>query len=178
MMIEGPTFLRRFFVARREAQKQHHHWAAEDGSSILETAMSALIFLTFIFGTMEIALAAYTYHTISESAREGTRYAVVRGSTAGANCTAPGPPTCAAQSADITTYVETLGFPGINPANMTVTPTWSAFTSGSSCPATPPCNSPGNLVTIKVEYNYPLSIPFVSIKAIAMTSTSAMIISQ
>lgn len=89
MMLEGPTFLRKFFVARREAQKQHH-WAAEDGSSILETAMSALIFLTFIFGTMEIALAAYTYHTISESAREGTRYAVVRDRPQGRTVRLPG----------------------------------------------------------------------------------------
>lgn len=61
---------------------------------------------------------------------------------------------------------------------MKVKPTWSAFTSGSSCPATPPCNSPGNLVTIEVQYNYPVSIPFVSITSIAMTSTSAMIIAQ
>src|SRR5260370_8478538 len=102
---------------------------------------------------------------------------MVRGSLAGtANCTAPGPPTCQAQSADIQTYVKGLGFPGINPGNMTVTPVWSAYTSGKTCPTTGPCNSPGNLITIQVQYNFPLTVPFVPLQTYAMSSTAAMII--
>jgi Flp pilus assembly protein TadG len=148
----------------------------EEGQTIVETAMSMIILLTFMFGVFEAGFAIYSYHFISEAAREGTRYAIVRGSSAGPACTVPGPPTCSAQTADIQTYVEYLGFPGINPGNMTVTPSWSAYANGSSCPATPPCNSPGNLVTIKVTYNFPLTVPFVPKQTYAMSSTSAMII--
>ena len=143
----------------------------------METAMSSIILLTFMFGVIEVGFMLYSYHFISEAAREGTRYAIVRGSGAGAsNCTAPGPPICKAQSADIQTYVKGLGFPGINPGNMTVTPAWSAFTSGSTCPSTGPCNSPGNLITIQVQYTFPLNIPFIPAQTYTMSSTAAMII--
>ena len=55
----------------------------ECGSAIMETAMSTVIFLTFLFGIFETGFALYTYFLISEAAREATRYAIVRGSTAG-----------------------------------------------------------------------------------------------
>jgi Flp pilus assembly protein TadG len=143
----------------------------------METAMSSIILLTFLFGVIETGFALYSYHFISEAAREGTRYAIVRGSTAGTStCAAPGPPTCIAQSADIQTYVKGLGFPGINPGNMTVTPTWSAYANASSCPAAGPCNSPGNLITIQVQYSFPLTVPFIPAHTFAMSSTAAMII--
>jgi hypothetical protein len=139
--------------------------------------MSIIILLTFLFGVMEAGFAVYSFHFISEAAREGTRYAIVRGSLAGTtNCTAPGPATCIAQSADIKTYVKNLGYPGINPGNMTVTPAWSAYANGNSCPATGPCNSPGNLITIQVQYSFPLNVPFIPPKTYAMSSTAAMII--
>jgi len=148
----------------------------EEGQSIVEMAMSLFILLTFMFGVFEAGFAIYSYHFISEAAREGTRYAIVRGSSAGPACSAPGPPICSAQTADIQTYVQYLGFPGINPGRMTVTPTWSAYANGSSCPTTGACNSPGNLITIKVQYSFPLTVPFVPLQNYTMSSTSAMII--
>src|SRR6202011_3533565 len=78
--------------ARRDTKAR-----SEEGSAIMETAMSSLILLTFMFGVMEAAFALYSYHFISEAAREGARYAIVRGSTVGSACTAPSPPTCIAQ---------------------------------------------------------------------------------
>ncbi len=122
-------------------------------------AMSLTILLSFMFGVWEVGLALYSDHFVSEAAREGTRYAIVRGSSAGAaNCTAPGPPTCIAQTADIQTYVEYLGFPGINPGRMTVTPSWSAYPTGASCTPSAACNNPGNLVTVKVQYSFPVVV--------------------
>lgn len=145
---------------------------------MVEMAMSIVLLVTFMFGIMEISLAVYTYHFLSEAAREGTRFAIVRGSSLGSACTAPGPPTCIARSADIQTYVKTLNFPAINPSNMTVTPVWSAYPAGVTCTPSSTCNNPGNLITITVKYNFPLSIPFVPASTIAMSSTSAMVISQ
>lgn len=150
----------------------------EEGQTIVETAMSLIILLTFMFGVWEAGLALYSYHFISEAAREGTRYAIVRGSSLGTNCTAPGPPTCIAQTADIQTYVKFLGFPGINPANMMVTPSWSAYPTGTTCTPSASCNNPGNLVTVMVQYSFPLIVPFVPAHTFTMTSQSAMIISQ
>ena len=144
--------------------------------------MSSLILLAFLFGVFEAGFMVYSYHFISEAAREGARYAIVRGSTVGSACTAPGPPTCIAQggndTGDIATYVKNLGFPGINPGNMTVNSAWSAYTSGNSCPTTGPCNSPGNQVTITVQYSFPLTVPFIPPNTYTMSSTAAMIIQQ
>ncbi len=148
------------------------------GSSILETALSMVIFLTFVFGVIEVGFALYSYHFISEAAREGTSYAIVRGSSLGMNCTAPGPPTCVAQSSDIQAYVKNLGFPGINPGNMTVTPSWSAYPAGGACTPSTACNNPGNLVKVTVQYNFPLTVPFVPAHTYSMSSTAAMVISQ
>ena len=156
----------------------HHRLHDEEGQSIVETAMSLIMLLTFMFAVFEVGMALYSYHFISEAAREGTRYAIVRGSSLGANCTAPGPPTCIAQIADIQTYVEYLGFPGINPAKMTVTPSWSAYPTGASCTPSASCNNPGNLVTVKVQYSFPLNVPFVPAHIFTLTSQSAMIIAQ
>jgi len=146
----------------------------EQGATLVETALSMVILLTVIFGVFEICLAVYTYHFISEAAREGTRYAIVRGAQCSGFASA-----CPASSTDVQTYVKGIGFPGIDPSKMTVLPVWSSYTSGGNCPASPaPCNTPGNLITITVQYNFPLAIPFIPAKTLAMSSTSSMVISQ
>jgi Flp pilus assembly protein TadG len=179
MITVATTLPRKLALAVTRARKLG---GPEDGQTLIETAVSILILVTFLIGMMEISLAGYSYHIVSELAQEATRYAMIRGSTAagtaGTACTAPGPPTCVAQSADIQTFVKNFGFPGIDPSKMTVTPAWAAFASGSSCPSTGPCNSPGNSITVTVQYNYPMAVPFVSVRTISMSSTSSMIIAQ
>jgi Flp pilus assembly protein TadG len=151
----------------------------EEGSAIMETAMSIIILLTFMFGVMEGSFAIYSYHFISEAAREGTRYAIVRGSTAGAACgTSYNSYDCMASSGNVQSYVQNLGYPGINPSNMTVSPVWAAFASGNSCPVSPPCNSPGNQITVTVAYSFPLNVPFIPAHTFTMSSSSAMIIQR
>ena len=146
----------------------------EHGAALVEMALSALLLLCFIFGVMEVCLALYTYHNISEAAREATRFAIVRGNSCTSWATA-----CPASASDVQNYVVNLNYPGIDPSKMTVTPVWSAYTAGFTCPGAPsPCNTTGNLVTVTVKYNFPLSLPFVSITNIPMSSTSAMIISD
>jgi Flp pilus assembly protein TadG len=145
----------------------------ESGSAILETALSASIFLTFLFAVMEVGFGLYSYHFISEAAREGTRYAIVRGSACTGFTSA-----CPATKANIQSYVENLGFPGINPSNMTVTVTYAAYPTGVTCTPSSLCNNPGNLVTVTVQYSFPLNVPFVPAHTYSMSSTSSMIISQ
>lgn len=145
----------------------------EQGASIVEMALSMLILLAILFGLIEMCLALYTYHFISDAAREGSRYAIVHGSA----CLNEGV-SCTVTTDQIQTYVQDLGFPGINPSAMTVTTTYAPYPAGGTCTPSADCNNPGNLATVTVNYNFPLSIPFVSSTVIAMSSTSSMVISQ
>jgi Flp pilus assembly protein TadG len=140
----------------------------EQGSVILETALSMIVLLTFLFGIMETGLALFAYHFISNAARETTRYAIVRGTSCTGFASA-----CPATQNDIKTYATNLGFSGITTSNVAVS--YRAYPAGGTCS---PCNNPGNLVTVTITYNFPFSVPFVPAQTFAMTSSSSMIISQ
>jgi Flp pilus assembly protein TadG len=158
----------------------------EEGSSLVEFALSAAVFFMMLIGIMELSVLLFTFHFVSEAAREGSRYAMVRGNSSFTNCPAASTPCPTSQTA-IQTYVRGLALVGLNPANMTVTATYSAFPSGGTCTPNTNCENAGNLVTVKVIYAYPLNLPFVRAgtlglgshsNTVNLTSTSAMIISQ
>jgi Flp pilus assembly protein TadG len=147
----------------------------EEGASIVEFALVGTLMCAVLFGIFQTCLAVYTYDYVSEIAREGTRYAIVRG----ASCA--GMTDCKITGAQLQTYLQGIQYPGTNPTNhMTVTTTW--FTAGS--PPSPAytlctvgtCNLPGNLVKVDVVYAFPLAIWGHS--AINIKSTSQMVISQ
>jgi Flp pilus assembly protein TadG len=168
-----------WFLRRRGLRAENPQWLrrarSEHGSSLVETALSLTILLSVALGVMEMSLALYTYHFISDAAREGTRFAIVRGSSCAANAGLAS--ACPAAGTDVQSYVRGLGFPGINPSLMTVTTTWP--TTGTSCaPSVTPCNNPGNLVKVTVSYQYPLSIPFLPARTLTMSSTSQMVIAD
>jgi Flp pilus assembly protein TadG len=168
-ILNHPSFRRWRTCGARLARS--HSARSEEGSSMVEMALSIVVLLTVIFGVFEICLALYTYHFISDAAREGSRFAIVRGST----CQSPGYQ-CNATPAQIQTYVQGLGFPGINPSAMTVTTSWAAYANSTCITAT--CNDPGNQVTVTVNYKFPLAIPFIPSTNLSMSSTSSMVISQ
>jgi Flp pilus assembly protein TadG len=146
---------------------------AEEGATMVEFAMASIILFTLVFGVISICLALYSYNVTAEAAREATRYAIVRGSA----CSPSTFSDCNVTSAQLQTYVQGLGFPGINPSSLTVTATWP--TTGSACfPSIAPCNNPGNRVNVTVQYTFPLAIPFVPSRTLTMSSTSGMYISQ
>jgi Flp pilus assembly protein TadG len=154
---------------------QRGAWS-EEGSAIMETAMSSIILLTFMFGVIETGFALYSYHFVSEAAREGSRYAMVRGSSAGSACANYSSSACQASTLDIQNYVKNLGFPGIDPGQMTVTVTNAGYPAGVVCSPSASCNNPGNMVTVKVDYSFPLTVPFVPAHTYTLSSTAAMII--
>jgi Flp pilus assembly protein TadG len=157
---------------RRLTRPTHLRLSRDEGSTMVEMAFTMIILSTILFGLIEMCLALYTYHFVSDAAREGSRYAIVHGST----CTVSGA-SCTVTAGQIQTYVKGLGFPGIKPGAMSVVTTYSAFPAGAACVALG-CNGPGDLVTVQVSYTFPVSIPFVKTSSIAMGSTSAMVISQ
>ena len=162
----------------------------DSGSTLVETAFSIVILLTLVFGIIEATLAVYSYHFISNAAREGARYAMVRGSTwgqspwNGGTCAAYTDAACTATADDISQYVKSLAFPGINPDNINVTTKSYGVVGASACKdpgATsdaPSCNAQGNLIEVKVQYSFSFSLPFVPTFTPSMSSTARTTIAQ
>ena len=136
---------------------------SEAGQSLVEFAFTFSVLIGFIFGFIELCLAFYSFGMISESAREGSRYAMVRGSTCVNAAKAP----CAATAAQVNTYVSGLGFPNIGGGKINVSTT---FPDGNK--------NPGSRVHVQVTYQFPITLPLVTSGPISIASTSEMNIVQ
>ena len=112
---------------------------------------------------IEVCLAFYSYCVISESAREGTRWAIVRGST----CTTGSGGSCTASAASVNSFVSSIGWPNLG--NGSLTPS-ASFPDGNE--------NPGSRVQVVVNYTFPYSIPFAPKGSIHMSATSVMYIVQ
>ncbi len=147
----------------------------DEGSNIVEMAVVSSVMFAVLFGIVELSLALYTYNYVSDAAREASRYAIVRGSSCSVLTN------CGVTGAKIQTYVQNLGYPGMNAANTTVTTTW--LSPSTTTPVTwtacgSQCNVPGNAVQVTVTYSFPLSIPFVPKSTLSLHSTSQMVIAN
>lgn len=163
------------------------HIAVNDaGSAVLEMAISSTVLFAMFFGVFEAGLASYVSHYVSEAAREGARYAIVRGSL---SCTySPNLSNCGASQTTIANYVKGLSYPGLVPANMTVNVSYMTgtgivnsttgllSTTWASCAGL--CNNPGNMVNVAVSYQLPLTVPFVPQRVLTVSSTSQMVVQQ
>lgn len=153
---------------------------AERGSGIVEFAFVAPVFLLLVFAIVDFGRALYTYDLISNDARLGTRYAMVRGAI---GCTT-GLADCPLTNANLLQHLSNLS-PGIDTSQLSVqiTPLQTA-----SCPQTttvpnatayPGQNGPGCLVTITVSYPFQfVALSGTSFGTVPMTSTSQVVISQ
>ena len=112
---------------------------------------------------METCVLFYTYMMISECAREGTRYAMVRGST----CTTSASASCTATTTSITNYVKALGYPNPGGGTMTVTTTFPNTTS-----------TPGDTVKVAISYSFPIRFPFVPTRSLSLSTYSLVTIIQ
>ena len=157
----------------------------EEGVTIVEMAISVSALLAMVIGCFQLGLGIYTFQLVADAAREGSRFAMVRGSTCSANvtqayCSPSAGNASGATNADVQGYINTLHYPGNS--NLVASTSWltasgSTPTTWSNC-ATAPCNIPGNVVKVTVTYAYPLNIPFVPNRTINFSSTSAEVISQ
>jgi Flp pilus assembly protein TadG len=153
--------------------------ASEEGQNLVESAFALLIFLALLFGAVEFSYAFYTYHCVADAAREASRWAAVRGSQSCTNVSTL--PECNASSAQITTYVRGLGYPGVPGASLNVTTKWctasSIPASWSGC-STSGSNAPGNQVQVTVSYSFPINLVYLKAASLNLTSTGSMVISQ
>lgn len=146
------------------------------GQSLLESALSLGIVIAVLIGILELTIALYDYNYVAYAAREGTRWAMVRGDTCALLTD------CNATPAQIQSYVQGLHYPIIQPSSLAVTSTWLSKTTTTpatwtAC-STPPCNLPGNQVRVQVAYPFTMDIPIVGQLRLYLSSTSSMVISQ
>lgn len=132
----------------------------QDGTELVEMALTLSILLAFVIGIMQLCLAMYYYNYVSEAAREATRFAIVRGP--GCNVALAG---CPVAEGDIATYVKNHAFPGIDTSKLTVTSTLPPACSG-------PC------VRVQVQYDANLPIPFTPGLNLTLSSTSQEVINE
>lgn len=158
---------------------------SDEGGTLVETAISISLILMLMFGVFDLSLGFYTFHYISDAAREGSRWAMVRGNDSCSNT--PNLTDCDATGDEIAAYVKSLSYPGIDSTDyMTVSTTWLSTNSyngstgqtWSSCGTTQTCRAPGNQVQVTVNYAFPLNVPFWTAKTVNVSSTSSMVIAQ
>lgn len=170
------------------------------GATLVEYAFVLMLFLGLLFGISGFGHALFVYHALDHLAKEGTRYASVRGSTC--DVTPTGQPSCTASNsasgiagpttkADVQTFVKSLTPQSIDPTKLTInvcgvaSPTAvcpaSSLDGPENCtaavgtlPITP--NYPGCTVEVQVQYPYTFIFPLVHTGTVAMSSTSDMII--
>lgn len=154
----------------------------DQGSTLVEATLSIGILVTLVIGIAECCLMVYSYHFISNAAREGARYAIVRGSTwanppwnNSVQCATYADAGCTATADNIQDYVRSLSLPGIDSSQITVTTNWYSLPGGTAKAA---YNAAGDFVQVQVQYAFPLSIPGVPQKTFTMSSTSMMTITQ
>jgi Flp pilus assembly protein TadG len=143
--------------------------ARQRGTTLLESAVMISVLLLMMFGVVGFGTALYTYHFVSNTAREATRWASVRGHSCVGGCEA--------SSTDVNTYVQNLSTGiGLDPTKVTTTTTWVAPPNDLAICASQP-NSPGCVVKVQVQYSFQFLFPLLP-SGFTMQSTSQMVISQ
>jgi len=157
--------------SRHKMNRMQTTQASEDGMTLVEMALTLPILFTFLFCFMELSLAFYSYNMISETAREGTRYAMVHG----ASCPSSSNPTCEATAAEVDSYVLGIGWTNAAGGTMSV----CTYYNNNACNTNPSgSEAVGNPVKVTVTYVFPITMPFVPAKSLTMTSSSQMTIIQ
>jgi len=127
----------------------------ERGSYVVELGLAMVVFFILLLAVLDVGRGIYTYNFLAAAAKEGSRYAMVHGSSSGLK----------ASSSDVQTAAQKwlIGVP--DPSNATVTTTW-----------TPASENPGSLVNVKVQYTFtPISNILVGSWTLQSTSQTTVI---
>jgi Flp pilus assembly protein TadG len=170
----------------------------EDGTSLVEVAVSLSLYLMLLFSVIELLLSMYAYNFVSDAAREGTRFAVIRGAnscvptSAFPNCNlGPGSITSSTNPSHnaVLQYIETMRYPGLTASNLSADvswwvahqnaggqTSWNTQCAGALDAKGNACNAEGNAVRVVVTYNFPLRLPWMQAHLLKVSSTSQMVI--
>lgn len=148
----------------------------ENGSVLVESAFTIAMLFVMLFGIMDFGRALYTYHSLSNAARDATRWASVNGATCASDGSCVGGP---ASLGTVTTYVRGMVGPGIDSSKISVQA--CGVRDGSKCSASPAActlNQPGCDVQVQLSYNFNFLVPVVRGGSMTLSSTSETIISH
>jgi Flp pilus assembly protein TadG len=150
-------------AGRVEPNEPVNRARSEEGSTLVELALTIPVLLTFVFGWMQVCMAISTRSLLSEIAREGTRYAMVRGAT----CVNVAGSSCMATAANVNAYLNGVNWPNVGGSVIAVSTTYPDGNENA-----------GSRVQVTVTNVFPFNIPFVSRTSLTMSSTSVMYILQ
>jgi Flp pilus assembly protein TadG len=146
----------------------------ERGSNLVEQSILLVFLLTLLFAIIDFGRALYTYHFVSSTAREASRWASVRGST----CQTSIMGVCRPTSNDLKTeFATNLSSMGMDPSKITFVRTWVVPT-GAATTCAAGSDAPGCAVKVSVTYSYKFFFPFLQTAPVNMTSQSEMVITQ
>lgn len=129
----------------------------EEGSALLELALSLTVTFLLAFGLFELCMFTYTCIVLNDAAQEGARYAIMHGTD---STTCSGPDTgCTDQvSANVKTVVKNIASASLHDmSTLTVTVTYGDATA-----------KPGHPVLVKAAYTY---VPYVNFPGLRRTMT-------
>ena len=124
----------------------------EAGTATVEFAIAALVFFIIVLGTMAFGVAVWEYNIVASAAKDGARWAAVRGATSSTPAT----------STTVESYVNAR----VYGRTVTVTTTWP---DGGS-----PSNGKGKRVRVVVSTTFIPTVRFLS--SMTLRSTAEMII--
>ena len=127
-------------------------FGSEEGSLVLETALSLLLVIPMVFWLFEMCMLTYTYSVLSDAARQGVRYAIVHGTDSG-NCSGPSSGCADASGDNVIAAVQSAAAYSFHDLSlMTVQVT---YPDGSSAPP--------SRVDVTIHYSY---VPYLKLPGI------------
>jgi Flp pilus assembly protein TadG len=159
-----------------QLQRAGRHSArhSERGTTLLEFALVAIVLFMLIFGIIDFSRALFAYHFVANAAREGTRYASVRG----ADCDPAFMNDCGAALIQHYLRTEATGI-GMDPSQLSVPA--PLYAGSNTCPAVginSLMNTPGCIVVVTVTYKFSFLFPLLPVSPVNMSSTASTVITQ
>ncbi|MGH9734934.1 MAG: TadE/TadG family type IV pilus assembly protein [Candidatus Acidiferrales bacterium] len=148
----------------------------EKGSVLVESAFTIAMLFVMVFGIMDFGRALYTYHSLSNAARDATRWASVNGATCGSDGSCLAGP---ASLGTVATYVRGMVGPGIDGSKINVQA--CGVQGADKCSASPAActlNQPGCDVQVQLSYSFNFLVPVARGGSITLSSNSETIISH
>lgn len=135
----------------------------ERGQALLEFALAGIVFFLLVFGMIDAGRAVWSYNTLAEATREGTRYAIVHGADS-SDPSGPGSAYYTPPNSDAMVAAEVQRFiGGLDPSLLTVESDW---VDGD--------NQLGSQVRVTSQYTYEPMFGFLGMVSFTLTSSSTM----
>jgi Flp pilus assembly protein TadG len=147
-LLQSSRILQSTFCRIRFLRKQ-------EGSLIIETALSLLVVMPMVFWLFEMCMMTYTSSVLGDAVRQGVRYAIVHG-TDSSNCSGPSQGCGDSSGTNVASVVRSAAaYSFHNLSNMAVQVSYPDSSS-----------SPPSRVNIAIQYTY---VPYIKLPGIADT---------